>query len=228
MKKIFLLLVLFLAAGSAWAKNVEVECLTPVHEDMEVYEFKAKVLKEVKFNSGLVFRKNDVINMHIKEIVEAKKGGRSAYIIVRPVSFVEEEKVETENGVESREKLTFIEDKTLEGKTTSIKVISKADIKQHIHDDWKDDLKKAGKGVTKKVVNTAVPGASQIYQVSKGMIHPAEGQTRLQSAANNVIDDSVFKHLKKGHDLDIKKGDKFFLKFYHTDIPKWRFIARNN
>ena len=82
--------------------------------------------------------------------------------------------------------------------------------------------------VIETVVNKAVPGASQIYDVSKGLVHPAEGQTRLQSAAKNIIDDSPLKLLKKGRDLDIKKGDKIFLKFYHNNIPKWCFIARNN
>ena len=66
-----------------------------------------------------------------------------------------------------------------------------------------------------------------MYQVSKGLIKPNEGQTRLQSAANNFVDDTPLKHLKKGHDVDIKAGDKFVLKFYHSDVPKWRIFKRN-
>ena len=227
MKKILVLFILFLTSGSVWAKNIQVECLTPVNAEMETPEFNAKVLKESKFKSGLVFKKNDVINMKIKKFVPAKAGSRSAYIVVQPVSFVEEEEVQYMYHTETETKYIPINDETLEGKTTSIKVLSKEDVKNHIKEDWKQDLGKVGKGVTKKVVNTALPGAEQMYQVSKGLIKPNEGQTRLQSAANNFIDDTPLKHLKKGHDVDIKAGDKIVLKFYHTDVPKWRVFKRN-
>ncbi len=222
MKKILILLMLLVSASSAFAKNVQVECLTPINSEIESMEFDAKILKDAEFKSGVVFKKNDIVKMQIKDIVSAKFGGRNAYIVVHPKYIIEETNTEdTET-----EKHLHINDSTLEGKTTSIKVLSKADIKQHIHDDWKDDLKKAGKGVTKKVVNTALPCAEQAFQVSKGLLKPNEGETRLQSAANNLIDDSPLKHLKKGHDIDIRKGDKIIIKFYHTDIPQWRFIAR--
>ena len=227
MKKILLLFILIFTASTAFAKNVQVECLTPVNPEMEKLEFNAKVLKDAQFKSGLVFKKNDIINMQIKQIVPAKAGSRSSYIIVRPVSFVEEAEVETSEGIERTSKLIPIEDKTLEGKTTSMKVLSKEDIKNNLHDNWKDDLKKAGKGVTKKVVNTAMPGAEQMYQISKGLIKPNEGQSRLQSAANNFVDDTPLKHLRKGADINIKAGDKIFLKFYHTNVPKWRIFKRN-
>ena len=231
MKKILILLFIILSTGSAFAKNVQVECLTSISSETEEITFKAKILKDVEFKSGITFAKNDIVNMNIVNIVPAKSVKRSSYIVVHPVSIEEKEMVcLEENPQECTTEIKYIpiEDKTLQGKTTSIKVISKQEIKQNLKENWKDDVKKAGKGVAKKAVNTALPGAEQIYVVSKGLIKPEEGQTRLQSAANNLVNDTPLKNLKKGSDINIKSGDKIVLKFYHTDIPKWRIFARNN
>lgn len=230
MKKLLILFILFLSSTAAFAKNVEVECLTPVNSDMETPEFKVKILKEAKFRSGVVFEKNDIVNMDIVEIVPEKKAHRSAYIVVRPISKETEETVCSESSPHEctkEYKTILITDKALEGKSTNMKVVSKLEVKQELKDNWKDDLKKAGKGVTKGVINKTLPGATQIYDVSKGIISPREGQTRLQSAANNLIDDSPLKLLRKGASINIKKGDKLYFKFYHTNVPKWRYFARN-
>ena len=229
MKRILFTIVVLMVSNYAFAKNVEVECLEPVNKDIEATEFKVKILKEASFKSGTVFKKNDIVNMQILDIIPAKSVKRSSYIIVKPVSIEEEKLVcidESSDNCSSEIVNIPIDDKTLQGQTTSIKVISKQDVKQNLKENWKEDLGKAGKVVAKKVVNTTLPGAEQVYVVSKGLIKPAEGQTRLQSATNNLIDDTPLKHLKKGADIDIKVGDKIFLKFYHTDIPKWRFFAR--
>ncbi|MBQ9245225.1 hypothetical protein IJ182_03050 [bacterium] len=230
MKKILLLLILTITTSAAYAKNVPFECLDAINSEMETTEFKAKILKNVQFKSGFTFQKGDIVNMNIIKMVPAKSVKRSGYIVVQPLSIYKEKTICSEDNPDDCFTITEvipIEDKSLEGKTTSIKVLSKQDIKQNLQENWQDDLKKAGKVVTKRVVNTALPGAEQIYVVSKGLIKPEEGQTRLQSATNNLIDDTPLKNLRKGSDINIKKGDKIFLKFYHNDIPKWRIIARN-
>ena len=221
MKKIFILITLLFIFSAAWAKEVQMECLTPVNGHTASLDFKVKVLKSVKFQSGTTFEKNEIIDLQIKEIVPAKALGRSSYIVVKPVS--KEKKLS-----DGETQVTPIKDVYLEGKTTSIKVLSKNDIKNNIEENWQDDLKKAGIGASKMAINSVVPGATTIYQASKGLINPNEGESRLKSAGQNVVDNTALKHLKKGHDINIKSGDKLFIKFYHSDVPKWRFIKRNS
>ena len=116
-----------------------------------------------------------------------------------------------------------LDDYNLEGKTTTIKVIDKDNVKEEL----KNTAKQAGINTTKKITNTLLPGSEQIFDISRGIIAPAEGKTRLQSAAGNLIDDLPTKHLKKGAELDIKKGDKIVLKIYRTDVSRIRFFKRN-
>ncbi len=220
MKKIFVLLVLLFISSTVWAKEVQMECLTPVNEHTESLNFKAKVLKDVIFDSGTIFEEDAVINLEIKEIVSAKAISRSSYIIVKPVS---KEKKLSNGEIE----VTPIKDAYLEGKTTSIKVISQNDIKTHFEENWQNDLKKSGELVGKQAINHVIPGATTIYQASKGFINPNEGQTRFESAGSNVVNNTALKYLKKGKNINLKTGDKLFVKFYHSNVPKWRFIKRN-
>ena len=59
MKKILILLFIILSTGSAFAKNVQVECLTSISSETEEITFKAKILKDVEFKSGITFAKNE-------------------------------------------------------------------------------------------------------------------------------------------------------------------------
>ena len=207
MKILLALLILFLNCSIAFAKSVKVESLSVVNCEHENMEFQATILKDVKFRSGLEFAKGEILSSHIKKLVPARWGKRSAYMVIEPISIGE----------------NTLDDYNLEGKTTTIKVIDKDNVKEEL----KNTAKQAGINTTKKITNTLLPGSEQIFDISRGIIAPAEGKTRLQSAAGNLIDDLPTKHLKKGAELDIKEGDKIVLKIYRTDVSRIRFFKRN-
>jgi len=136
--------------------------------------------------------------MKIIKLVPARSCKRNAYMVVKPILMTDDEIS------------TPLDESNLEAKTTTKKVIDKEDIKKNLG----KNVKKAGINAGMKAATTMVPGSGQVLQVSKGLIKPEEGKTRLQSAADNLTDSLPTKHLKKGKALDIKEGDKLVLKFY--------------
>ncbi|MBQ3641755.1 hypothetical protein II906_07525 [bacterium] len=202
--RILLTFIIILATTAAtYAKSVKVESLSIVNSEQDATEFNAVILKDVKFRSGLVLKKDEVLTSHIEKFIPARRGKRSAYIIIKPVTIGE----------------ISLENYKLEGKTTTKKIISK--------ENAKDTAKEAGINTAKRITNTLLPGSEEVIDFSRGLIKPEEGKTRLQSASGNLLDDLPTKHLKKGADLDIKEGDKLVLKIYRTDVSKIRYFKRN-
>ncbi|MBQ8476043.1 hypothetical protein IJ531_03175, partial [bacterium] len=92
--------------------------------------------------------------------------------------------------------------------------------------DWKQMGKNASLSAGLTVGSHFVPGLSQMFYFSKGLLTPSEDESRLTSGVKSVYENSPFAYLEKGQDLDIEKGDYLVLKFYHADIPVWKFIKR--
>ena len=198
MKKILILFIFIFCINTADAVNVKIESLTEVNGNNSATHFAGKILQDTKISDEITLKKDAVINMEIIELVPAKWGKRSAYMIAKPIFMAE------------KDYFTTLNELPIEAKTTSIKIITKDDIKQN----WKKGIKDAGCKAGMKVATNMVPGSGQVLQISKGLIMPEEGKTRLQSATGNLLDTLPTKHLKKGKDLDIKEGDKIVFKFY--------------
>ena len=207
MRVLLALLLILMNCSVAHAKKVKIESHSVINCEHESTEFNGIILKNVKFRSGLEFKKDEILSTHIVKVVPARWGKRNAYIVVQPVSIGE----------------LPLEEYNLEGKTTSIKVIDKSNAKAEL----KNKAKETGINTAKKITNKVLPGSEQILDFSRGLIKPEEGKTRLQSATSNLLDDMPTKHLKKGADLNIESGDKMVLKIYRKDVPKIRFFKRN-
>ncbi len=258
MKKILFLTVLLLSSNACFAKNMPVESLNPVTVQTDIFDYNARIIKDTTFSSGFTLPEGAIVNMEIVKIVPARWGKRPAYMVVRPVymevplteedinpPYFEKNEIYRELVYEApyyddydwdelpekepkTTKLVLIEDENLIGRSTSIKFTNKEDIKQNLKQNWKKDVKKLGIAAGMKTVNTMVPGSGQIIQISKGFIMPEEGKTRLQSAANNVLDELPTKHLKKGAEINIKEGDIITLRMKVKGEPSNKHIERLN
>mgnify|MGYP005803824375 CR=1 FL=1 len=94
------------------------------------------------------------------------------------------------------------------------------------YQDMADSIAKMGLNAGLTVGGYYVKGLGQIFYFSKGLIKPDEGRNRIQSAFHNVYENTPFVFLEKGEEVNIEEGDLLVLKFYHSDVPKWRFIKR--
>ena len=204
MKKIILtLMILSLTVLSAKATNVVVESLEDIDKNDINKIFSAKVLEDASLNSEIIFSKDAIFKGEIVKMVDAQRGKRSGYIVIRPVSL-------EYNGLEE----------TFEGKNIEAKV------QGYSKKSWKDTSLKAGVSAGLKVGNRYIPGFSQVFYFSKGLIKPAEDKTRLESAITSVYENSPFVYFNKGDELNINTGDMLVLKFYHPEVPKWRVLKR--
>ncbi len=201
MKKLLIIFVIFLSlTGASYAHNVLVQSLSDFSKDDSNKDFSAKVIEDVEFDSGLKFEANSTINGKILKVVDAKRGKRDAYIVITPVSNT---KVDGN--------ISLIEDSNLEAKVVG-----------YSKKDWKQMGLDAGLAVGGQFVK----GLGQMFYFSKGLIKPDEGRNRVQTAFHNVYESTPFVYAEKGKDVDINQGDLLVLKFYHTDVPKWRPIKR--
>jgi hypothetical protein len=244
MKKFLFFIALLFTASSCFAVTMPVESLTSVTSVTDYTDYNAKVLKATKFSNDFVIPQGAIVNMDIVKIVPARNGKRPAYMVVKPVfmevpltkeelnpPYVEKSELyyfikwrtEYSYGFDWEElpepeprttKYVMIDDRKLSGRTTTIKFTNKEDIKQNLKQNKKEYMKKAGAAVGKKALTTIAPGSEQLYQISKGLIKPEEGKSRLESATGNVIEESPLKYLKKGAEINIKEGDIITLKMH--------------
>lgn len=215
MKKVMLFFTLILTSLSAPALNVKVECLTPVNAGTQNEVFEAKILKDAKFESGFEFKKYTTMYFDIIETIPSKWGKRSAYMVIKPIAVTDAENWKMP-----------LEETDIEGKTKTLKILKKPDLKKELKENAKSAVKSAAGSAATKTANMLLPGSAQVYQLSKGLLLPEEGKTRLQSAAGNLVDNSALKHFKPGEDLNIEEGNIIVLDFYHSDIPKRKFRKR--
>ncbi len=203
MKRIIIsALFLFCSMVPSAAENVMVESLSSFEENDNIYSFKARVVEGAIFDSGLVFEQNSTIKGEIVKTIDPKRGKRNGYIIIRPISYtIPSNDNETKN----------IDDEFLEAKVVGYS---------------KKNFAKMGLNAGLTVGGHYVKGLGQIFYFSKGLIKPDEGRNRIQSAFHNVYENTPFVFLKKGEEVNIEEGDLLVLKFYHSDVPKWRFIKR--
>lgn len=201
MKKIFYtILFYFLITPFVFAQNILVESLTDFNANDDEKVFSAKVVEEAELSDGKIVRKDAVFTGTIVKTVEAKRGKRNAYLVIRPESY------------ELNGTVHLIEDENLEAKVVGYS---------------KRDYKKTALDAGLAVGGYFVKGLSQVFYFSKGLIIPDEDKSRIKTAFHNVYENTPFVYIEKGEDVDIEKGDLLVLKVYHSEVPKWRFIKRN-
>lgn len=188
MRKILILIMLILGVQAGFAQNVLVESLSDIKEGEGDVEFSAKVLEQAELKDGTVFEENSIINGKIIKTVEAKRGKRNAYIIIKPVSYTTSDS----NSVISMEEKNF-----------EAKVVGYS----------KKDFKKMGLDAGLAVGGYFVKGLGQIFYFSKGLIQPDDGKSRVSTAVHNVYENTPFVYIEKGQDVDIENGDYLVLKF---------------
>ena len=206
MKKIILsLMILGFTVLSANATNVVVESLDNVEQYDNTQIFSAKILEDATLKSGEEFKEGTVLKSEIVKKVDAQRGKRSGYIVIRPLSI-------EYNGVE-----TSFEGQNIE-----------AEVKGYSKKSWKDMGAKAGISAGLSAGSRKIPGFSQIFYFSKGFIKPADDQSRFQSGVTSMYKNSPFAYVEKGAEINIEAGDMLVLKFYHSDVPKWRVLKRKD
>lgn len=85
-----------------------------------------------------------------------------------------------------------ITDKAIEGK---LKLASNTDKKGIIEQT----------GAYAAEVALDMPGLSQIYAATKGIVKPNDGQSRLESAGTNLYNSTLLPYINKGQDLILKE-----------------------
>jgi len=206
MKKFLITLLVFgFTIGMANATNVIVESLEAMDSNKENSEFSAKVLEDAELKSGQVFKTGAVLKGIVVKKVDAKRGKRGGYIVIQPVTL-------EYNGVVEN----------FEGQDIE------ATVQGYSKKSWKELGSKAGLSVGLAAAGKCIPGVSQMFYFSKGLIQPEEDKSRLESAVNSVYKNSPFVYIEKGQDINIEQGDMLVLKFYNSDVPKWRVLKRSN
>ena len=204
MKKFLILLMAFsFTMRMANATNVIVESLDSLNNKKINGEFSAKILEDAELTSGRVFKAGAILTGNVVKKVEAKRGKRSGYIVIQPVSL-------EYNGV-----VENFEEQDIE-----------ATVKGYSKKSWKEKGAKAGLSAGLTIGSRNIPGLSQMFYFSKGFIKPQEDKSRLESGVTSMYENSPFAYIEKGQEINIEQGDMLVLQFYHTDVPKWRVLKR--
>lgn len=165
-------------------------------------EFEVKVLEGNSFDNGVVIENGSIIKGQAVEIVDAKRGKRDAYIVLKPISY------------------------TVPSKGT-IKEFEDADWLADVIGYKPFDAKSVAMSAGTTVAGYFIKGIGQVFYFAKGVISPQEGENRLKSGAISVYENSPLSLIEEGENINIKKGDLLVLRFYYSDVPKWNYFKRN-
>lgn len=184
------------------SNKVLVESLENFSFESKENTVKLKVIQENVFENGIKFEKDSIITAKVAKIVDPKRGKRNGYLIVDPVSY-------TLPSLKAEKKIT---DKYWFANVLGYKPF---------------DIKNAAFDAGLFAAGMFVKGIGQIYYFGKGIINPEDGENRLKSGVKNVYKNSPLAYIEEGQEVNISTGDILLLKFYHSDIPKWKFWQRN-
>ena len=203
MKKFLLTLALMFTITPAFAANkAVVQCLNSFSSNSPSAYFSGKVVEEVEFKNGVLLRQGAILNGKVVQVVDAKRAKRDAYFIIKPTSYTDPYKKTTYH----------VKDADWEAKVVGYKPF-----------DAKETAKKAGISVA----NFFVQGFSTAYHFGNGFIHPSNGRGRFKSGVHEAYDNSILSYIEEGDALKVRSGDYLALKFYQSDVPKWKFWAIN-
>ena len=203
MKKILLTLALLLFVTPAFAANkAVVQCINSFSTDNPSAVFEGRVIEAVEFDNGVLLRKDAVIQGKVLQVVDAKRAKLDAYFIIKPTYYTD-----------PKQNVTYkVHDADWESKVVGFKPF---------------DAKETAKSAGISVANFFVQGFSTAYHFGNGFIHPTSGRGRFKSGVNEAYENSILSYIEEGKALQVRSGDLLALKFYQSDVPKWRFWARN-
>ena len=145
---------------------------------------KFKALDGYKLTDSISVEKESVLSVRVKEYIGPKRGKRNGYLKI----YVESYTIPSENNKEIN-----IKDQDIQG---TLKVTDKIDTKSLVEQT----------GAYAAEVALDMPGLSQVYAASKGLIKPNEGQSRLESAGTNVYNTTLLPYIEKGTDMVIEEN----------------------
>ncbi len=145
---------------------------------------KFKTVDEYKLTNDTSVEKDAILTVRINDYIAPKRGKLNGYLKI----LVESYTIPSEN-----DKEIDVKDKNITGTLKLTNKINKGEI-----------LEKTGAIVA--VVALDIPGLSQMYAATKGLVKPNEGETRLKSVGTNLYKSSGLKYIEKGHDLVLKEN----------------------
>lgn len=160
-----------------------------------------KVLESNEFENGVKFEEGTVLYAKASKMVDPKRGKRNGYLIINPIKYT----------VPGEETLDITDEYWL----------------ANVYGYKPFDMKNAAISAGLFAGGMFVKGIGQVYYFGKGVLSPEDGENRLKSGVKSVYKNSPLAYIESGEELSIKTGDVLLLKFYHSDVPKWRFFKRN-
>jgi len=203
MKKIIVLLFL-LFSPSAYALNLDKAIVQALYDFSSLNprkDFAVRVVEEYEFD-GVVLEPNAIVRGKIIETVGPKRAKRNAYFVFKPSTY------------------------TIPSKGGAVKNIWKTDIEARALDYVPFDKVKAAESAGLTIAGLFVTGVAQIYHFGKGFSKAKKGENRFAKGGKEVYENSPFVYIRKGEELHINKGDVMTLRFYHYEVPKWRFWSK--
>lgn len=187
----FSILTVMLSITSAFASDkIHVSAMESFSSTAPLNQIDVSVLEDAELGTYSL-KHGDIIHCRVLKVTGPKRGKRSASFAVCPISYTS-----GSNDVNI--------DGEFYGKYAE-KIISKEEIKNI-------DKKEVGKKTAKTVGNYFVKGVAPVASLAEGMIKNEEGN-RLESGIKQVYKDSPISYVEKGKDLNIEKGQSFYLIF---------------
>ena len=121
-------------------------------------------LKDCKIIDELEIKEKAEITIKVKEYISPKRGKKDGYLKIKIISYEEIPNTNIHTDLSQRDI------------TGSLKPSTKKDIKEIVES--------AGVSITGKLLK--IPGFSQAFAATKGLIKPNEGESRLKSAGHNL------------------------------------------
>ncbi len=198
MYKYFVLFLVFLFyTAPVFAAGVLVQSREPFSTKFPRRYVSFKVLEDYKLKNGISFEYGSVIKGRMLEVKLPKRGKRDAYFVFMPESYT----------VPSKNLTKSLRYKNLEAKLSGYEKLNKVKL-----------IEKTGVYAS----GVVIPGVSQAYWFSKGVLKPKYGQTRVKSGVNSVYENSPISYIEQGDELVVKEGRFLKMNFYLANQPKWK------
>lgn len=187
-KFVGIILFIFFICQGAFAQTIIVKAMEDFSTENPSETFSVQALESLYLNDAtILFKGGDIITGKITDVKNPKRLKRDAKFSFLPIS------VKTSDGI--------IKDVEASYPAKYTTLLNKGEL-----------ARKAALGVG----NYFVKGLSLGYSAVEGAVKN-EKDNRFKSSMNSVYEDSPFSLVRKGDDINIKKGQAFLLNFKITD-----------
>lgn len=199
MRKVLLLICLFLTLQPVLAKNVKVEALSNFTTAYPPKTWKVKVIEDFVTKNGFLVNYGSIIEGKIENVTEPKRLKRNASFVFTPMYYYD-----AKSKVNYQIKQDFI------GKYSSISDL---------------DAKTLAKNGAIFVGNQVLDGFfGPGIAVTEGLIKNEQGN-RAKSVAVSVYEKTPLSYASKGKEIEIKAGQQFIMSFKRLgdDEPNYSY-----